>query len=161
MRLGPLSFACILSALIVGCGAPPTATKDAPVTKEEAATSKGTELKPAFTKPEQVAEKMQVPAYPGASFDDETVNKSYKNDQGEYRLALTMVTKDPVDKVAKFYEGVFALQSFKKENGVDIMGRTKSGTFLMLSVTAENEGTVIRAKGIVSDTEKKPATNPM
>jgi|GEM_PF-2184725 len=161
MRLGPLSFACILSALIVGCGAPPTATKDAPVTKEEAATSKGTELKPAFTKPEQVAEKMQVPAYPGASFDDETVNKSYKNDQGEYRLALTMVTKDPVDKVAKFYEGVFALQSFKKENGVDIMGRTKSGTFLMLSVTAESEGTVIRAKGIVSDTEKKPATNPM
>lgn len=159
--MGPLSFACILSALIVGCGAPPTATKDAPVTKEEAATSKGTELKPAFTKPEQVAEKMQVPAYPGASFDDETVNKSYKNDQGEYRLALTMVTKDPVDKVAKFYEGVFALQSFKKENGVDIMGRTKSGTFLMLSVTAENEGTVIRAKGIVSDTEKKPATNPM
>jgi len=159
--LGPLSFACILSALIVGCGAPPTATKDAPVTKEEAATSKGTELKPAFTKPEQVAEKMQVPAYPGASFDDETVNKSYKNDQGEYRLALTMVTKDPVDKVAKFYEGVFALQSFKKENGVDIMGRTKSGTFLMLSVTAESEGTVIRAKGIVSDTEKKPATNPM
>ncbi len=161
MRLGPLSFACILSALIVGCGAPPTATKDAPVTKEEAATSKGTELKPAFTKPEQVAEKMQVPAYPGASFDDETVNKSYKNDQGEYRLALTMVTKDPVDKVAKFYEGVFALQSFKKENGVDIMGRTKSGTFLMLSVTAESEGTVIRAKGIVSETEKKPATNPM
>ncbi len=161
MRLGPLSFACILSALIVGCGAPPTATKDEPLTKEEAATSKGTELKPAFTKPEQVAEKMQVPAYPGASFDEETVNKSYKNDQGEYRLALTMVTKDPVDKVAKFYEGVFALQSFKKENGVDIMGRTKSGTFLMLSVTAESEGTVIRAKGIVSDTEKKPATNPM
>lgn len=161
MRLGPLSFACIFAALIVGCGAPPTATKDAPVTKEEAATSKGTELKPAFTKPEQVAEKMQVPAYPGASFDEETVNKSYKNDQGEYRLALTMVTKDPVDKVAKFYEGVFSLQSFKKENGVDIMGRTKSGTFLMLSVTAESEGTVIRAKGIVSDTEKKPATNPM
>jgi len=132
---------------------------EAPI--ENASAAKSTELKPAFQKPEEVAEKMQVPTYPGASFDDETVNKSYKNDQGEYRLALTMITKDSVDKVAKFYEGAFALQSFKKENGVDIMGRTKSGTFLMLSVTAESQGTVIRAKGIVSDTEKKPATNPM
>lgn len=159
MRLGPLAFACICVAVTVGCGTPAPTTKEAPI--ENASTPKGTELKPAFQKPEEVAEKMQVPAYPGASFDDETINKSYKNDQGEYRLALTMVTKDPVDKVAKFYEGAFALQSFKKENGVDIMGRTKSGTFLMLSVTAESQGTVIRAKGIVSDTEKKPATNPM
>lgn len=157
--MGPLAFACICVAVTVGCGTPAPTTKEAPV--ENASAPKGTELKPAFTKPEEVAEKMQVPAYPGASFDDETINKSYKNDQGEYRLALTMVTKDPVDKVTKFYESAFGLQSFKKENGVDIMGRTKSGTFLMLSVTAESQGTVIRAKGIVSDSEKKPATNPI
>jgi hypothetical protein len=137
----------------------PAAIKSGPAqsapTTDEAVTSEP-QGKAIFRTAQEVIDKLKLPVYPKSAVDPETVTKSVLNEQGEYRLNVVLRSGDPVPKVAKFYEEAIGSTKSEKPNGFDIMGRTQTGAFILMSVTREGDQTVVRARGIVTE----PPTGP-
>lgn len=100
--------------------------------------------------PQDLATHADLPVYPGADFPE---GKSSVAAQGnESRVEIVMTTKDPVQKVSKFYAS--ALQNAEvagTTNTQRVMGLTKSGSYAMVTVEKLGENTEIHAVSRRSD----------
>lgn len=101
----------------------------------------------AFLTPTEMAEKADVPLYPGAETPDG--KSSVKEGEAENRYEILMTTPDPVDKVLAFYESKME-RSQKTTSNDGVMGTTAKGNFVIVNTSRTGKKTTITAVSVAA-----------
>lgn len=132
----------VLALLLVGCGSKPAAE-----------TNKG----PVTMTPEDLAAKLDMPLYPGATPVGTQTIAPFADQQGEMRYHLTETTTDSIDKIVAFYKSKTNLEISRSGSAAQLIGRTPHGNFLMIKVGKVGNVNQIAASAIAAgpDSSKK------
>lgn len=130
-----------LALLLTACSkptTPPVAVSPPPAQK----------VVPTDITPEAMAEAMDVPTYPGVEAPEGMSSIPAKRPDGSTHYSLVLATKDPVDKVAGWYTKRLGLAAMPGMGGQTIIGSSKKGNDLLVTIAPEAGRTLIRLKSI-------------
>ncbi len=98
--------------------------------------------------PEELAQKADIPVYPGAGFPEGVSNVRTSGAQTRYQLVMN--TPDTTDKVRKFYGSKLKLDA-KSGTTNELMGLTPKKHYVMIKLKPDGDHTEIDAVVIVQD----------
>lgn len=137
-------FGFALLVLLAGCTRGP-ALPEQPADDPSART---TTLVNTVSTPQELAERCDVPLYPGSQAPDGMSRTPRKNPDGSTSYDLVLTTKDNKDRVTSFYADKFKLEPIRSKDGNRIMGKTAKKNDAIVTVSSEGGQTVIRINAI-------------
>lgn len=96
--------------------------------------------------PQSLAEKADVPIYPGAKVPDGRSRAPYEIPNGETRVEIVMETPDPLAKVIAFYEA--KVKQIGNASGPLVAGKTPKGNDVLINVSRDGKLTTIKVNAI-------------
>lgn len=132
-----------LALLLVACAKPQT-----PAVPAVEAPAKPPAAASANLTPESLAKAMDVPLYPGAEAPDRMSSMPETRPDKSVHYSLVLATTDDVDKVAAWYEKQLGLKVMPGMGGKSIVGKTKTGNDVIVTIGPEAGRTMIRVKAI-------------
>ena len=106
-----------LALLLVACSKP----AEPPKLVEDISSRKVVPL-PSVGTPEEMAQKMDVPLYPGAEAPQDMSEKPKKRPDGGIGYSLVLATNDPVKKVGEWYGKELGMSALPSKAGMTIVG---------------------------------------
>jgi hypothetical protein len=96
------------------------------------------------------AKMLGISVYPGATEAKPSDKPAAATAPDEKNVRLFLESKDPADKVAQYYAKETGITSQSDGNGFSLMGKSKSGAFLIIGVESVPSGSKITATGLVA-----------
>lgn len=102
--------------------------------------------------PEGMAKAADVPMYPGALAPDGLSSAPRRGQDGTTHYTLVLATEDSPQKAAAWYASALKLKAVPGMGGVSILGKSKKGNDLMITIGPEAGRTLIRIRSIAYKT---------
>ena len=96
------------------------------------------------------AKLLGISVYPGATESKPADKPAAATAPDEKNVRLFLESKDPADKVAQYYAKETGISSQSDGTGFSIMGKSKSGAFLIIGVESLPTGSKITATGLIA-----------
>jgi hypothetical protein len=147
MVKGNLKSGCFGLLMVIAAGCTKSAvTAQAP--GDDPSTRTTTDFNAPST-PEEMAQKCDVPIYPGALAPDDMSRMPHKDNDGNTVYELVLTSKSTPAQVAEFYSKSLKLPSSKGKDGTTMFGTSPHGNELLLEIVHEGGQTVTRIHSIV------------